>query len=173
VSPAAAGGGTSPTYGDWAVNLLLAVERTRGPWARPPAIGAHTWLIAWAQLEDTAARFNPLATTLRTTHSTPFNSAGVQNYTTLDDGVLAVVRTLTRSGSVARGYHRIISALLDPDGDIDSFRTAVSVSAWSGLPRDGDHYRLPEYDSAWWPRPLPGATVTPTPENQGASYERP
>lgn len=52
------------------------------------------WLREWARNEGTAARFNPLASTLKWGASTPFNSAGVQNYASFSDGVAATKATL-------------------------------------------------------------------------------
>ena len=144
---------TAPTYRDWAERVLgeLAAEG-RGPVLE----GRWRWLVAWAQLEDTEARYNPLATTLRLHGSTRFNSAGVQEFPSLGLGVRAVVWTL-RTCSVERGYDRVEGALLDPGASFPDFRGAVSRSAWSGLPRDGAHYLISEHDPSWDDRVLPGA----------------
>lgn len=63
-------------------------------------IGAHfSWDVAywrafcaeWARGENTEARNNPLACTAKMPTSTTFNSDGVQEYATLEDGVLAAI----------------------------------------------------------------------------------
>lgn len=89
------------------------------------------WLVSWAAKEGTAARNNPLATTLRTNGSTPLpgNSAGVQEYPTAAAGVAATAATL-------KGYSSIVSAFQtgnilgvsfnNPPGLIADFTT------WSG-----------------------------------------
>ncbi len=51
-------------------------------------------LNTWSQHEGTSARFNPLATTQRETGSTSFNSVGVQNYTSAEQGAAATAHTL-------------------------------------------------------------------------------
>ena len=73
-----------------------------------PACGDNRLaVVAWEVAESTNATFNPLATT----HSggvTALNSAGVQNFATLRDGLTATVDTLT---SGAPGYTGILDAL--------------------------------------------------------------
>jgi len=142
---------TAPTYRAWSEDVLDMLS------AGAPSPGRWRWLVAWAQLEDTDARFNPLATTYLMIDSSRFNAAGVRNYRSLASGVRAVVWTL-RTKASERGYDRIVGALLDPKADFAAFRGAVSRSAWSGLPRDGKHYVVPEFDPAWSDRALPGAS---------------
>lgn len=142
----------NPTYLYWASRLVVDIAENFGhknvvPVERPE------WLIAWAQKENTKARFNPLATTLSMPGSLRFNSAGVRDYKTLADGVKAVVETLEYGSG--RGYSEIIEELLKPDTTFEKFRSAVSRSAWSGEPRDGKHYLIPNYDPEWRNRTLP------------------
>ena len=139
-----------PTYADWSARLLSRLAPSA-----PPARAA--WLIAWAQLEDTRARFNPLATTEPAHLATDYNAAGVKNYVTLADGIAAAADTLSprRPHHRQYGYDRILTALARPGSRFADFRGAVSASAWSGLPRDGKHYLIPDHDPAWDDRPLP------------------
>lgn len=65
-------------------------------------------LMAENQAEGVAAANNAYNTTLRTGCSTTFNSVGVQNYCTPDEGENATVRTLKFPN---HGYGRIIHAL--------------------------------------------------------------
>jgi hypothetical protein len=52
------------------------------------------FLVAWQAAENTAAAFNPLATTLRLPGSTGFNRSGVQNYQDELMGLAATLLTL-------------------------------------------------------------------------------
>jgi hypothetical protein len=69
-------------------------------------ITEHTMraMMAWMVAEGGSAKFNPLNTTLPMQNSTRYNSVGVQNYQTAEEGVEATVRTLKEDG---HGYHRI------------------------------------------------------------------
>ena len=145
---------TTPNYETWAKALIAKLAMIGKLGTRPASSERWQWLIAWAQLEDTRARFNPLATTLYLPKSTVFNYAGVRSYPTLEDGVDAVVRTLVHAHS-DWGYARIIDALRKLGSEFADFRHAVSDSAWSGLPRDGYHYLIPDYDPSWAERTLP------------------
>lgn len=150
--------GRPATYQDWARAVLEELHAARIAEPSRPVLTPQdrdTWLIAWARLEDTTARFNPLATTYRCAGSTPYNAAGVQDYATLPAGVHAAARTLLGAHAAERGYTTIVDYLLRPDMTFADFRLAVSHSAWSGLPRDGDHYLIPGYDPAWATRALP------------------
>ena len=99
------------------------------------------WLVAWMQLEDTRAAWNPLATELRLGGSTDFNADGVQNYLEAADGIAATIETLTGHDAAERGYRRIVRALFDPDASFADFRAAVAASGWSGL--SPEHYQIP------------------------------
>ena len=99
------------------------------------------WLVAWMQLEDTRAAWNPLATELRRDGSTDFNAAGVQHYLDAADGIAATIETLTGHDAAGRGYRRIVRTLFDPDASFADFRAAVAHSEWSGLAPE--HYQIP------------------------------
>ena len=142
---------TSIYYETWGRALCHALGGIPDRW---------TWLVAWAQLEITEARFNLLATTLKIQGSTDFNDAGVQNYPTLDAGIEATKMTLCGVDAESRGYLEIVDLLANPKATFGLFRTGVSMSAWSGQPRDGDHYLIPDYDPSWGDRLLPGSAAS-------------
>jgi len=50
--------------------------------------------VSWIQAEGGTAKFNPLNTTLSMPGSTLYNSVGVRNYKTLEQGVEATAHTL-------------------------------------------------------------------------------
>ncbi len=118
---AAASGGMSITFGQWGQLFL-------------PKLGASTChenlvaAVAWENAEYTSARWNPLATSYPMPGSTTFNGSGVQNYTSLDQGLQATVNTLAESG---HGYEPIMS---DFRGCADAMTTAkaINASAWCG-----------------------------------------
>ena len=142
----------SETYGGFVTALIneLAVRLSKVPLA-----GREEWFIAWAREEGTAAQYNLLATTWTMPGSTDFNSAGVQNYRDLESGVTATANTLLEGGRVGYGYVVITDAAFNPDATFEDFRDGVSRAAWSGLPRDGEHYLIPDPDPSWAALPLP------------------
>lgn len=52
------------------------------------------FLYAWRQSEGKAGRYNPFNTTHKLPNSTNFNSVGVKNYNTIEDGLDATLKTL-------------------------------------------------------------------------------
>lgn len=72
---------------------------------------------AWQQAEGTRASFNPLATTMRWNGATTFNSVGVRNYASYEDGIKATAATL-RLGY----YTTLVSAMR-------SGKSAVSIAS--------------------------------------------
>lgn len=77
-----------------------------GLWA-PYFVPERRALLAWIYAEGRGGKFNPLNTTLVLTSltspsglaSTRFNSVGVQNYATFEDGVYAGLETLKRGAN--------------------------------------------------------------------------
>jgi peptidoglycan hydrolase CwlO-like protein len=100
---AAVNGGLPIPFGQWAPLFL-------------PKLGAPTCrnnlvlVVAWEATEYTMARFNPLATSYPMPGATTFNSSGVKNYTTLDQGITATVLTL-ESTNPAFNYAPIVRDL--------------------------------------------------------------
>jgi peptidoglycan hydrolase CwlO-like protein len=104
-------------YGAWAGLFLRAVG----------AAGCQANLItvvAWQYSEFTQAAWNPLADTLAMSGSTTFNSVGVQNYVSLDQGLQATRFTLVNGP--AFGYGTILSDLV---GCADPMSTARAINA--------------------------------------------
>ena len=88
-----------PTRLDFARAFLVALGM--------PATTTRTEIIiGWENKENTAATYNPLATTLRVPGSKPFNSVGVQNYPSFVVGVTASVATFTNFPRSARAAVR-------------------------------------------------------------------
>jgi peptidoglycan hydrolase CwlO-like protein len=108
------------SYGAWAGSFL----GTLGVSGCHPNMIA---LVAWQYSEFTQASWNPLADTLPMPGSADFNSVGVQNYVSLDQGLQAVRTTLTNGPGL--GYGAIVSDLA---GCVDPMNTARAIndSAW-------------------------------------------
>jgi peptidoglycan hydrolase CwlO-like protein len=104
-------------YGVWAGLFLRAV-------GAPGCQANLITLVAWQYSEFTQAAWNPLADTLAMSGSTSFNSVGVQNYVSLDQGLQATHFTLA-NGS-AFGYGAILSDLA---GCADPMSTARAINA--------------------------------------------
>jgi hypothetical protein len=67
---------------------------------------------AWTRVENTKARYNPLATTLQYGHWTTFNTANVKNYSTYYEGIEASAYTLDGD---FHGYPELKRALQSND----------------------------------------------------------
>lgn len=114
-------GGGSVTWEQWAATFL---PRISAPVCRENVIA----VVAWAAQENTAAGWNPLATTHRMAGSTRFNRAGVQNYASLEQGLQATVLTLDR-GMEVYGYAPIVDALRRCAHPMET-AMAVNASRW-------------------------------------------
>jgi hypothetical protein len=80
---------------------------------------------AWEQAEGTKASFNPLATTQSGfSGETRFNSVGVKNYATYQDGIDANVHALTN------GRYPNILAALQAGNDATAVAQAIKDSPW-------------------------------------------
>jgi peptidoglycan hydrolase CwlO-like protein len=104
-------------YGAWAGLFLRAV-------GAPGCQANLITLVAWQYSEFTQAAWNPLADTLAMSGSTAFNSVGVQNYVSLDQGLQATRFTLVNGP--AFGYGTILSDLV---GCADPMSTARAINA--------------------------------------------
>lgn len=75
---------------------------TREQWAKAflikigaPRTQRNLWaVVSWCQAEGSAAAWNPLATTQDWPRATNFNSVGVKNYASVEDGLNATAQTL-------------------------------------------------------------------------------
>lgn len=94
---------------------------TRRQWARDfaaalgnpnPSADTLSWISAWLAGENTRAVYNPLATTYDLPPNTNFNSVGVKNYTTRNQGIEATVRTLRGQHT---GYADIVKGIVQND----------------------------------------------------------
>ncbi len=84
-------------------------------------------MVAWQYSEFTQAEWNPLADTLAMPGSTTFNSVGVQNYASLDQGLQATRYTLVNGPWL--GYGAILSELAACADPMTTAR-AINASMW-------------------------------------------
>ena len=80
---------------------------------------------AWARMENTRARWNPLATIMKATGSSDFNSVGVQNYPDSETGMEATADTLALS------YYDAIKTMLQQES-FDRNGVDQGLNTWSG-----------------------------------------
>jgi peptidoglycan hydrolase CwlO-like protein len=114
-----AGQGMTIGYGEWAQAFL-------------PSLGAGTGkenliaIVAWETAEGTEATWNPLATTKDMPGASTYNSHGVKNYLTMEQGVEASKLTVELPN---RGYEPIIARLRK---GTDAMETAEAIrdSLW-------------------------------------------
>jgi len=82
-------------------------------------------ITAWEQAEGTKAAFNPLATTQSGfAGETQFNSVGVKNYASYQDGINANVKVITN------GLYGNILAALQQGNSASAVAQAVASSPW-------------------------------------------
>lgn len=96
-----------------------------------PTTEKRKFFRAWQQAENTNAKYNPLATTMDINASgqTDFNSVGVKNYPTEDDGVDATVKTL----QLDRYYKELTDKLKRDDITAEELaQTTGPIATWSG-----------------------------------------
>ena len=113
-------GGEVAPYGQWARLFLQAI-------GAPTCHQNLVAMVAWQAAEGTQASWNPLATTLQMPGSIPFNSVGVQNYTSLAQGLDAIHQTLLR-GATNYGYGAVLASL---SRCADAMTTALAINASS------------------------------------------
>ncbi len=94
------------------------------------AIGAPTSeqnmavMSAWVKAEGTKARYNPLATTRNAPGATQFNSVGVKNFATYQEGVATTV------GAITNGLYGNVIAALRRGDDAYAVADAIEKSPW-------------------------------------------
>jgi hypothetical protein len=109
------------TYPQWAALFLQRIEA--------PVCGNNLIsVVAWEQQEHTEAAWNPLATTYAMPGATRFNSIGVRNFRSLDQGLDATVLTLQRGWSI-QGYGWIVYYLQNC-ADPQTSARAINASGW-------------------------------------------
>jgi hypothetical protein len=116
---ACTGAGVPITYGRWAGRFLKAI-------GAPVSQNNLVAMVAWQSAEGTMASWNPLATTYSMPGATAFNSVGVRNYTSLEQGIQAIVFTLQSPG---HGYENIL-ADLRASADPAVTAGAINASDW-------------------------------------------
>ena len=103
-------------------------DKVLGKLNAPKSANNRRALVAWAHTEGYGGINNPFNTSLKLEGSTTYNSHGVQNYVSIEDGVTATVRTL-KEGREEWGYRRIINRLRD-DADPEQTLKALINSSW-------------------------------------------
>ena len=102
----------TPTRHQFAHDVLLGVAGVSGLNYLGPLWALVGWTIAESGshpcngVSGQGARYNPLNTTLVLPGSTSYNSIGVQNYTSYEQGVQATVSTLSETP-----YAKVVKAL--------------------------------------------------------------
>jgi peptidoglycan hydrolase CwlO-like protein len=96
-----AGHGMTITYAEWAKAFLRAL-------GAPVVRSNMIVVIAWQAAEGTQATWNPLATTMPAEGASDFNSVGVKNFLSMEQGIDASIRTLMRPNF---GYEAILDGL--------------------------------------------------------------
>jgi peptidoglycan hydrolase CwlO-like protein len=114
-----AGRGMTVSYDEWARGFLefLGVSVTRE---------SLIAVVAWEASEGTQATWNPLATTMAMDDATVYNSHGVRNYVSRQQGYEAVVKTLQRPNY---GYERILDRFERASEAMD-IGIAINKSHW-------------------------------------------
>jgi len=118
--------------GEWAKAFLGAIGN-----ASPDAKTVN-FVASWTLGENTAARYNPLATTQPMTDATDFNAVGVKNYKDHQQGIDATVKTL-ENGRYPHVLHGLQTN--DPEEAVN----AIELGTWgtglgfTTLWRLGDH----------------------------------
>ena len=116
------------TFGKWATAFLGAI-------GAPIQRNNLVVIVAWQTAEFTSARWNPLATTYSMPGSTCYNASCVRNYVSLQQGLDATYKTLSRPGL---GYEPILSDLAHNADPMDTAR-AINASSWCGGCADGQY----------------------------------
>ena len=86
------------------------------------------FMYAWRQAEGGKAKNNPFNTTLKIPGATNYNSVGVKNYSTPEEGIDATCKTL-KNGRDKYGYDKIIDGLKNDVG-LSKLSDAVVNSKW-------------------------------------------
>jgi peptidoglycan hydrolase-like protein with peptidoglycan-binding domain len=83
-----------------------------------------TFFFAWRKAEHGACAFNPFATTQPYGASTKFNTAGVRNYQSEEDGIAATIKTLLN------GYYTDLVNRLRSDLDPIEIASSLDLNIW-------------------------------------------
>ena len=116
-APAATGTGRGAKHDRFARDVLAGI-------GAPTTAENIRGLKAWALAEGTKALNNPLATTRKYANTSNFNSVGVKNYASYEDGVAATIETLKN------GRYPNILAALAQGNSAEAIGVAVAQSPW-------------------------------------------
>lgn len=114
-----AGRGMTISYGAWAASFLTALG---APTSRDNLVA----VVAWQAAEGTMATWNPLATTKAMPGATVYNSHGVKNYRSKEQGIEASIMTLRLPN---RGYEPVIASLRSGAAAMET-GWAINRSLW-------------------------------------------
>lgn len=120
-----AGQGMTISYGEWAASFLGAL-------GAPASRNNMVTVVAWEASEGTQATWNPLATTKDMPGATTFNSHGVKNYRSKEQGIEATILTLRLPN---RGYEPIVARLrasAEPIGTAEAIRDSRWCAGCAG-----------------------------------------
>jgi hypothetical protein len=81
-------------------------------------------MVAWQQAEGTSAMYNPLATTQYMPGDSQFNSVGVKNFASYQDGLTANIKAITN------GRYPNILAALQAGNSATAVAQAIQNSPW-------------------------------------------
>lgn len=123
-----AGKGMPITFGQWAESFLPSL-------GAPVTRNNLVLVVAWETAEYTQATWNPLATTMPMPGATVYNSHGVRNYLSKEQGIEATIKTLRRPG---HGYEKIVANLLASSESMTTAR-AVRDSDWCAGCANGNY----------------------------------
>ena len=114
-----AGKGMPITFGQWAESFLPAL-------GAPASRNNLVVVVAWEVSEYTRATWNPLATTYGMPGATRFNSHGVRNYVSKEQGIEATIKTVRLFG---HGYEKIVANLVASSRPMTTAE-AINASDW-------------------------------------------
>lgn len=111
------------TREEWAIAFLKRINA--------PLTKRNLWaIVSWCQAEGSVAAWNPLATTQDYPGATNFNSVGVKEYLTAEDGLDATARTLNYGADRNLYGYKPIRRRLRGDAWAKWTLTAVERSVW-------------------------------------------
>lgn len=113
------------TRGQFVIELLTRCDY---PQSIDNITGALTWVRAEWGGDTPRAKYNPLSTVQPMPGSTPFNTTGVQNFATFDDGLTANALVLLT------GDYAPIRQQLAAGNDNSALIAAISSSRWGSKP---------------------------------------
>ena len=115
------------TRNDWSLSLLSGLGNPN------PSQTTLDFVNGWAATEtlaDSGAKYNLLNTTLAWANTTNFNSAGVKNYASWEDGINATIATLKLS--YYAGLLQALSSNLDSELSPPSLEILANLNTWCG-----------------------------------------